>query len=161
MIKTLEEKKGIPAYAGINVQFVKCNPGATLPAYATEGSAGMDLTNVLEKPLTLKPLERAKVPTGLIMVLPPGYEGQVRPRSGLAAKHGITLTNCVGTIDSDYRGEICCLMVNLSNEPYTIQQGERIAQLIISPVSHVKVEFIERIPEQTKRGDGGFGSTGQ
>lgn len=154
MIQTLEEKK-------IRVQFVKCNPEATLPAYATEGSAGMDLTNVLEKPLTLKPLERAKVPTGLIMVLPQGYEGQVRPRSGLAAKHGITLTNCVGTIDSDYRGEICCLMVNLSNEPYTIQPGERIAQLIISPVSHVTVEFIEKIPMETKRGDGGFGSTGR
>lgn len=143
------------------VQFVKCNSNAQLPTYATEGSAGMDLTNVLEKPLTLKPLERAKVPTGLIMILSPGFEGQVRPRSGLAAKHGVTLTNCVGTIDSDYRGEICCLMINLSNEPYTIQPGERIAQLIISPVSHVEAEFIDRIPEETKRGDGGFGSTGK
>lgn len=158
MIKILEEKK--LSLEKVKVQFVKCNPKATLPTYATEGSSGMDLTNVLEKSLTLKPLERAKVPTGLIMVLPPGYEGQVRPRSGLAAKHGITLTNCVGTIDSDYRGEICCLMINLSNEPYTIQPGERIAQLIISPVSHVQVEFIDEIPEETKRGDGGFGSTG-
>ena len=158
-MKTLEEKKlSLPK---VKVQFVKCNLKATLPTYATEGSAGMDLSNVLDKPLTLKPLERAKVPTGLIMILSPGYEGQVRPRSGLAAKHGITLTNCVGTIDSDYRGEICCLMINLSNEPYTIQPGERIAQLIISPVSHVQVEFIDKVPEETKRGDGGFGSTGK
>ena len=145
----------------VKVEFVKIHPKAQLPIYATEGAAGMDLTNVLEKPLTLKPLERAKVPTGLVMVLPPGYEGQVRPRSGLSAKYGITLTNCVGTIDSDYRGEICCLMINLGNEPYTIEPGERIAQLIISPVVHVETEFIEKIPEETKRGAGGFGSTGK
>ena len=145
----------------LKVSFVKIHPKAQLPVYATESAAGMDLTNVLDKPLILKPLERAKVPTGLIMVLPPGYEGQVRPRSGLSAKHGITLTNCVGTIDSDYRGEICCLMINLGNEPYTIQPGERIAQLIISPVVHVETEFIDKIPEETKRGAGGFGSTGK
>ncbi len=151
---TLTEKK-------LKVEFIKIHPKATLPTYATSGSAGMDLTNVLDKPLTLKPNERAKVPTGLVMVLPLGYEGQVRPRSGLAAKHGISLTNCVGTIDSDYRGEICCLMINLGNEPYTIEPGERIAQLVIAPVSHVEVEFIEKIPEETKRGSGGFGSTGK
>lgn len=151
---TLTEKK-------LKVEFVKIHLNATLPTYATEGSAGMDLTNVLENPLTLKPNERAKVPTGLIMVLPPGYEGQIRPRSGLSAKHGLTLTNCVGTIDSDYRGEICCLVINLGNESYTIQPGERIAQLIISPVVHVETEIIEKIPEETKRGSGGFGSTGK
>lgn len=145
----------------LKVQFVKIHPKAQLPTYATEGAAGMDLTNVLEKPLTLNPSERAKVPTGLVMVLAPGYEGQVRPRSGLSAKHGITLTNCVGTIDSDYRGEICCLMINLGDEPYTIEPGERIAQLIISPVVHVETEIIEKIPEETKRGSGGFGSTGK
>ena len=145
----------------VKVEFVKIHKKAQLPIYATEGAAGMDLTNVLEVPLTLKPSERAKVPTGLVMVLPSGYEGQVRPRSGLSAKHGITLTNCVGTIDSDYRGEICCLMINLGNEPYTIEPGERIAQLIISPVVHVETEFIEKIPEETKRGAGGFGSTGK
>jgi dUTP pyrophosphatase len=144
----------------LKVQFVKIHPKAQLPTYATEGAAGMDLTNALEKPFVLKPGERAKVPTGLVMVLPPGYEGQVRPRSGLAAKHGITLTNCVGTIDSDYRGEICCLMINLGNEPYTIEPGERIAQLIISPVVHVETELIDKVPE-TKRGSGGFGSTGK
>ena len=153
-MQTLTEKK-------LKVEFVKIHEKARLPTYATEGSAGMDLTNVLEKPLTLKAGERAKVPTGLIMVLPPGYEGQVRPRSGLSARHGITLTNCIGTVDSDYRGELCCLMINLGNEPYTIQVGERIAQLVIAPVVHVETEFIEKIPEETKRGSGGFGSTGK
>ena len=144
----------------LKVSFVKIHPKAQLPSYATEGSAGMDLRNVLDKPLTLKPGERAKVPTGLIMALEEGFEGQVRPRSGLAAKFGITLTNCVGTIDSDYRGEICCLMINLGDKPYTIEPGERIAQLVISPVIHVETEFIENIPP-TKRSDGGFGSTGK
>ncbi len=145
----------------LKVQFVKIHQNAQLPVYATEGSAGMDLVNVLEKPLTLKPDERAKVPTGLIMVLENGYEGQVRPRSGLAAKHGITLTNCIGTVDSDYRGEVCCLMINLGSEPYTIQPGERIAQLVISPVTQAIPEFIEKVPEETTRGAGGFGSTGK
>ena len=155
-MQTLKEK----TEKKLNVQFVRIHPKATLPFYATEGAAGMDLTNVLDEPLTLKPGERAKVPTGLIMILPEGYEGQVRPRSGLAAKHGITLTNCVGTVDSDYRGEMCCLMINLGNESYTIQPGERIAQLVISPVVQVGTEFVEKIPE-TKRGSGGFGSTGK
>ena len=153
-MQTLAQKK-------LKVEFVKIHPKAQLPFYATEGAAGMDLVNVLEEPLTLKPSERAKVPTGLIMVLPEGYEGQVRPRSGLAAKYGITLTNCVGTVDSDYRGEICCLVINLGNEPYTIQPGERIAQLVIAPVVQVDTEFIEKILEETKRGSGGFGSTGK
>ena len=145
----------------LNVQFVKVHQNAKLPVYATEGAAGMDLVNVLEEPLALKPNERAKVPTGLVMILPDGYEGQVRPRSGLAAKYGITLTNCVGTIDSDYRGEICCLMINLGNEPYIIQPGERIAQLVIAPVVQIETEFIPEIPKETKRGAGGFGSTGK
>lgn len=152
-MQTLTEKK-------LKVQFVKVHEKAQLPFYATDGAAGMDLTNVLDEPLTLKPGERAKVPTGLIMILPEGYEGQVRPRSGLAAKHGITLTNCVGTVDSDYRGEMCCLMINLGNEPYTIQPGERIAQLVIAPVVQVQTEIISEVPE-TKRGSGGFGSTGK
>ncbi len=156
-MQTLEEK----IQTKLKVQFVKVHPNAKLPVYATEEAAGMDLVNVLEEPLTLKPLERGKVPTGLIMVLPPGYEGQVRPRSGLAAKYGITLTNSVGTIDSDYRGEICCLIINLGNEPYTIQPGERIAQLVIAPVVQANIEFIPEIPKETKRGSGGFGSTGK
>lgn len=152
----LEEKK-------VKVQFIKTNDKAQLPVYATSEAAGMDLTNVLDAPLTLNPGDRAKVPTGLIMVLPKGYEGQVRPRSGLAAKHGITLTNCVGTVDSDYRGEICCLMINLGKEPYTIQPGERIAQLVIAPVLNTETEFIDKVPEEreTNRGSGGFGSTGK
>ena len=153
-MSTLTQKK-------LKVQFIKIHPKAQLPFYATEGAAGMDLINVLDKPLALNPGERAKVPTGLVMVLPPGYEGQVRPRSGLAAKHGITLTNCVGTVDSDYRGELCCLMINLGKEPYSIQPGERIAQLVISPVVQVDTEVIDQISEETKRGAGGFGSTGK
>ena len=152
-MQALTEKK-------LKVQFVKVHLNAQLPFYATEGAAGMDLTNVLDKPLTLNPGERAKVPTGLIMILPEGYEGQVRPRSGLAAKYGVTLTNSVGTVDSDYRGEMCCLMINLGSEPYTIQPGERIAQLVIAPIVQVSTEFISEIPE-TKRGVGGFGSTGK
>ena len=156
-MQTLKEK----TEQKLKVQFVKIHPKAQLPFYATEGAAGMDLVNVLDEPLTLKPSERAKVPTGLVMILPPCYEGQVRPRSGLAAKHGITLTNCVGTVDSDYRGELCCLMINLGIEPYTIQPGERIAQLVISPVMQASTEFTEKIPEETKRGSGGFGSTGK
>jgi dUTP pyrophosphatase len=155
-MQTLQDKK-----TKVKIGFVKVNEKAVLPNYATSGSAGMDLSNTLSEPLTLKPGERAKVPTGLILVLPEGYEGQVRPRSGLAAKHGITLTNCVGTVDSDYRGEMCCLMVNLGNEPYTIQPGERIAQLVIAPVIQPEVELLDKVPDVTERGSGGFGSTGK
>ena len=145
----------------LKIQFVKIHPKAQLPFYATEEAAGMDLLNVLEEPLILKPGESAKVPTGLVLVLPPGFEGQIRPRSGLAAKYGVTLTNCVGTVDSDYRGEICCLMINFGSEPYTIQPQERIAQLVIAPVVQADTEFIPEISEETKRGSGGFGSTGK
>lgn len=156
-MQTLKEK----TQTKVKVGFVKVHPKAVLPNYATTGSAGMDLSNTLDEPLTLKPGERAKVPTGLIMVLPDGYEGQVRPRSGLAAKHGISLTNCVGTVDSDYRGEMCCLMINLGSEPYTIQPGERIAQLVIAPVIQPEVELLDKVPDVTERGAGGFGSTGK
>ncbi len=145
----------------VKIAFVKVHEKAALPSYATVGSAGMDLSNTLDEPLTLKPGERAKVPTGLILILPEGYEGQVRPRSGLAAKHGITLTNCVGTVDSDYRGEMCCLMINLGNEPYTITPGERIAQLVIAPVIQPEIELLDKVPDITERGAGGFGSTGK
>lgn len=155
-MQTLQDKK-----TKVKVGFVKIHPKAVLPNYATSGSAGMDLSNTLDEPLTLKPGERAKVPTGLIIVLPEGYEGQVRPRSGLAAKHGITLTNSVGTVDSDYRGEMCCLMINLGNEPYTITPGERIAQLVIAPVIQPEVELLDKVPDVTERGAGGFGSTGK
>jgi dUTP pyrophosphatase len=131
----------------------------TMPSYATEGSAGMDLTAAISEPYEFKPFERKLVPTGIIIELPEGYEAQVRPRSGLSIKHGMTLVNCVGTIDEDYRGEVCVPMINLSQETYTINPGDRIAQMIISPVQ--KVDIIEvREVSTTSRSSGGFGSTG-
>lgn len=130
------------------------------PSYATEKSAGMDLKANIEEPITLGMLERAMVPTGLFIALPDGYEAQVRPRSGLAAKHGISVTNSPGTIDADYRGEIKVLLVNLSKEPFTINPGERIAQMVIA--RHEKVEWVEvELLDETERGEGGFGSTGR
>ena len=130
-----------------------------LPAYATDLSAGMDVRADIREKITLKPLERAMVPTGLYIALPAGYECQVRPRSGLAAKHGITVLNSPGTIDADYRGEIKVILVNLSNESFDIEPGERIAQLVVS--SHEKVEWDEAVElDGTARGEGGFGSTG-
>ena len=131
-----------------------------LPEYKTEGAAGMDLCAAIEEPLTLKPLERMLVPTGIKIELEHGYEAQVRPRSGLAIKHGISLVNCVGTIDEDYRGEVCVPVVNLSNETYTIQPQERIAQMIIARVEQAKIEVVAELT-QTVRGAGGFGSTGK
>ena len=130
------------------------------PAYATEQSAGMDLKANLEESLVLKPLQRALVPTGLYMALPAGYEAQVRPRSGLAAKHGITVLNTPGTIDADYRGEVKVILVNLSDTPFEIVPGERIAQMVIA--RHEKVEW-EEVNEldAPSRGVGGFGSTGR
>ena len=134
--------------------------GQPLPAYATELSAGMDLRADLESPVTLGPLERALVPTGLYIALPAGYEAQVRPRSGLAAKHGITVLNTPGTIDADYRGEIKVILVNLSNTPFEIVPGERIAQMVVA--RHERVEWDEvDVLDETARGAGGFGSTGR
>jgi len=131
-----------------------------LPKYETSASAGMDLRANLEQPIDLQPLERALIPTGLFMELPVGYEAQVRPRSGLAAKHGITVLNTPGTIDADYRGEIKVILVNLSNTSFTISDGERIAQMIIS--SHVQAQWEEvNILSETERGAGGFGHTGK
>jgi len=134
--------------------------GQALPAYATELSAGMDLRASLDAPLTLGPLERALVPTGLYIALPPGFEAQVRPRSGLAAKHGITVLNTPGTIDADYRGEIKVILVNLSQTPFEIVPGERIAQMVVA--RHERVEWTEvDTLDETSRGAGGFGSTGR
>lgn len=130
-----------------------------LPHYETEASAGMDLRANISESITIKPLERAIVKTGLFMELPIGYEAQVRPRSGLAAKKGITVLNSPGTVDADYRGEIGVILVNLSNENYTIENGERIAQMVISKHEHISWEEVE-ILEETTRGAGGFGSTG-
>ena len=134
--------------------------GQPLPAYATELSAGMDLRASLEAPVTLGPLERALVPTGLYIALPPGFEAQVRPRSGLAAKHGITVLNTPGTIDADYRGEIKVILVNLSSTPFEILPGERIAQMVVARHERVEWEETDTLGE-TERGAGGFGSTGR
>ncbi|MCS6795610.1 MAG: dUTP diphosphatase [Raineya sp.] len=131
----------------------------SLPSYATEGSAGMDLRANLDKPLTLQPLERTLVPTGIFIQLPEGYEAQIRPRSGLSIKKGITLVNAVGTIDSDYTGEIKLPIINLSNEPYTIEDGERLAQMVIARFEKVTWQEVS-VLEVTQRGEGGFGSTG-
>ncbi|MDR1168367.1 MAG: dUTP diphosphatase [Heliobacteriaceae bacterium] len=131
-----------------------------LPEYKTEGAAGMDLCAAVEQPVVLEPLERALIPTGIKIELEHGYEAQVRPRSGLSIKHGITLINCVGTIDEDYRGEVCIPVVNLSNETYTIMPDERIAQMIIARVEQAQIEVCAELTE-TCRGTGGFGSTGK
>ncbi|HJB45077.1 MAG TPA: dUTP diphosphatase [Candidatus Coprenecus merdipullorum] len=131
-----------------------------LPAYATEQSAGMDLRASISEPLTLNPLQRELVPTGLYIELPAGFEAQIRPRSGLAIKHGISLVNTPGTIDADYRGEIKVILVNLSNEPFTLNPGERIAQMVVA--RHEKVQWDEvEVLEESARGEGGFGSTGR
>ena len=131
-----------------------------LPEYATEGSAGMDLRANLEGPLVLRPLERQLVPTGLFIELPQGYEAQVRPRSGLAIKHGITCLNSPGTIDSDYRGELKVILINLGQEAQTLHPGDRIAQMVVSPVIQIGWESVEAISE-TARNAGGFGHTGK
>jgi len=130
------------------------------PAYATEQSAGVDLKANLDAPVLLKPLQRTLVPTGLFMALPKGYEAQVRPRSGLALKHGITVLNTPGTIDADYRGEVCVILVNLSDKDFEIVPGERIAQMVIARHEQVEWEQVETLDE-TERGAGGFGSTGK
>ena len=131
-----------------------------LPAYATALSAGLDLKADLPEAITLKPLQRAMVPTGLYIALPPGYEAQVRPRSGLAAKHGITVLNSPGTIDADDRGEVRVILVNLSEEPFEIVPGERIAQMVVARHEQVEWEPVETL-DATVRGAGGFGSTGR
>ena len=129
------------------------------PSYETSSSAGMDLRANIQDPITLKPLERTIIKTGLYIALPSGYEAQVRPRSGLAAKFGISVLNAPGTIDADYRGEIGVILVNLSNENFTINDGDRIAQMIIASYIHTKWEEVS-VLDETKRGEGGFGSTG-
>ena len=131
-----------------------------LPAYATPLSAGMDLRANLQEPVVLGPLQRALIPTGLHIELPAGLEAQIRPRSGLAAKHGISIVNAPGTVDADYRGEIKVILVNLSNEPFAIDPGERIAQMVVARHEHVEWESVETLAE-SQRGSGGFGSTGK
>jgi dUTP pyrophosphatase len=142
----------------MNVQIINKSKHAT-PTYETAGAAGMDLRANIEEPITLKPLERAIVKTGLFIALPVGFEAQVRPRSGLAAKKGITVLNSPGTVDADYRGEIGVILVNLSNEVFVVNDGERIAQLIIAKHARVQWKEVEVLSE-TERGADGFGSTG-
>ena len=131
-----------------------------LPAYATALSAGMDIRANLSEPVVIKPLERKLIPTGLYIALPEGYEAQLRPSSGLALKHGITLLNTPGTIDADYRGEIGVILVNLSSEPFVVNDGERICQMVIASYQQVEWEPVEVLTE-TERGEGGFGHTGK
>lgn len=131
-----------------------------LPAYATPLSAGMDIRANLEEPVVIGPLERRLIPTGLYIALPEGYEAQMRPRSGLALKQGITLLNTPGTIDADYRGEIGIILINLSSEPFTVRDGERICQMVVTTHSRVEWQPIDTLDE-TERGEGGFGHTGK
>lgn len=133
--------------------------GNPLPEYATEFSAGLDVRADNDEPIVLAPLARAIVPTGLYLEIPRGYEVQVRPRSGLAAKKGVTVLNSPGTIDSDYRGEVCVILVNLSSEPFTVERGERIAQLILARYEQIQWEEVGEL-SSSDRGEGGFGSTG-
>lgn len=145
----------------MNIPFKKLPHAADLPlpSYESEYAAGMDLRAALAEPVTLAPGKRALVPTGLKMALPKGYEAQVRPRSGLAYRNGITMLNTPGTIDADYRGELKVLAINLGDEPFEITHGDRIAQMVIAPVIQPDVNEVEELPE-TERGEGGFGSTG-
>ena len=145
--------------AFMNVQVINKSKHP-LPAYATELSAGMDIRANLSEPITLAPLQRCLVPTGIYIALPQGFEAQVRPRSGLAIKKGITVLNSPGTIDADYRGEVCIILVNLSSEPFVIEDGERIAQMVIARQEQAVWQEVE-VLDETERGAGGFGHTGR
>jgi dUTP pyrophosphatase len=146
----------------IPVQRLPHAEGLPLPAHQTSGSAGMDLVAALgaDEPVALAPGARAAIPTGLVLAIPDGFEGQVRPRSGLALKHGVTVANAPGTVDSDYRGEVKVILINLGEAPVTIGRGERIAQLVVAPVTRATLVAVETL-DKTTRGDGGFGSTGR
>ena len=143
----------------IKIKIINRSPNP-LPEYATAGAAGMDIRAYLEAPVTLKPLERFLVPTGLFMELPEGHEAQIRPRSGLAIKQGLTCLNSPGTVDADYRGELKVILINLSQEDQVIHSGDRIAQMVVSPVERVKLKLVTEI-ESTTRNEGGFGHTGK
>ncbi|MDR1867051.1 MAG: dUTP diphosphatase [Treponema sp.] len=143
----------------MHIFFVKQSPEVPLPSYATNGSAGMDISAIIAEPVSIAPGAWVCIPTGLKVMIPLGFEGQIRPRSGLALRHGLTVLNAPGTIDSDYRGEIQVLLINMGTVPVTVHNGDRIAQLIIAPVCHV-VPFEQNSLSSTERGSGGFGSTG-
>lgn len=144
----------------MKLKILRLEHNRILPEYKTDGAAGMDLCAAISEPVVLKPLERKLIPTGIKIEIEQGYEAQIRPRSGLSIKHGITLINCVGTIDEDYRGEVCVPVVNLSNEEYTIMPDERIAQMVMSKYEKAKIEVVTELSD-TQRGEGGFGSTGK
>ena len=135
--------------------------GLKLPTYATTQSAGMDLTAAIEEAIELDAGDRALIPTGLAISLPKGFEGQIRPRSGLALKHGVTVLNSPGTIDADYRGEIKVILINHGQEPFFIQRGMRIAQMVVERFTHVNWQVVDNLEDDSERGEGGFGSTGQ
>ena len=143
----------------VDIQLLDHNADLNMPAYATEYSAGMDLEAAVIESIILQPGERRLIETGFSMALPEGFEAQIRPRSGLAYKHGVTVLNAPGTIDADYRGEVKVLLINLGQEPFTIERGMRIAQMVIAPFSHTRWNKVENL-EDTVRGAGGFGSTG-
>jgi dUTP pyrophosphatase len=145
--------------SGPRVQLQRLRAEATPPRYMTDAAAGLDLAAALTEPVTVAPRQRVAVPTGWAMALPDGYEAQVRPRSGLAMRHGLTVANAPGTIDADYRGEVKVLLVNLGDEPVTIEPGMRIAQLVVAPVARAVLEQVDALPD-SQRGGGGFGSTG-
>lgn len=143
----------------LRFKYLPHGEGLTLPAYQSACAAGLDLAAAVGEPVVLAPGCRALIPTGLVMELPMGFEAQVRPRSGLAMKHGVTVLNAPGTIDADYRGEVQVLLVNLGQEAFTVERGMRIAQLVIAPVAQVRIELAEELSD-TQRGAGGFGSSG-
>lgn len=145
--------------AAVLVRQLPHGAGLPLPSYATAGSAGLDLAAAVEAPIELAPGSRALVPTGIAIALPPGYEAQVRPRSGLAARHGLTVLNSPGTVDSDYRGEVAVILINLGQAPFRVERGLRIAQLVIAPVTMARLYAVAELPGSS-RGEGGFGSTG-
>jgi len=144
----------------VQVKILPHGQGLPLPRYMSQGAAGMDLMAAVEQPVQMAPGQRVKVPTGLAIALPEGYEAQVRPRSGLAIRHGVTCLNTPGTIDSDYRGEIQVILVNLGQESFQISRGDRIAQMIVAPVTRIEWSRTEQLPE-THRNEGGFGHTGR
>jgi dUTP pyrophosphatase len=142
------------------VLFKKLRPDAVVPKYMSTGAAGLDLSAAIDEPIELRPGERRMVATGLAVAIPPGFEGSVRPRSGLARDHGVTLVNSPGTVDSDYRGPLAVIVINHGSAAFTIKPGERIAQMVIAPVAHAEVVEVEELSD-TARGAGGFGSTGR
>ena len=145
--------------SAVTVQIHRLRDDAIVPQYMTDHAAGLDLCAAFDEPVTLPPGKRLLIPTGLAMAIPVGYEGQVRPRSGLALNKGVTLVNSPGTIDADYRGEIGVIMINHGDSPFVIGHGDRIAQLLISPVTHATLQVVDKLDE-TLRGEGGFGHTG-